>query len=87
MIIIILLISFTNLKKDVFICDGTEDLNVKNFVILHELAHIVSDKYGHHEDFETNFQKILTEAEEDGIINLKVINKNKIKNYCNICNC
>lgn len=44
-----------------------EELNTAMFVILHELAHMASVKYGHGTEFWTNFRMILKKAIEMGI--------------------
>ena len=41
---------------------NTEDANTMRFVVLHELAHMMSESYGHNDEFLTNFRKILSVA-------------------------
>jgi hypothetical protein len=38
--------------------DGFEDMNTSMFVILHELAHIMSESYGHNDEFYENFSYV-----------------------------
>ena len=46
---------------------GFEDPNTSMFVILHELAHVMSISYGHGEEFKENFDYITHLASELGI--------------------
>ena len=41
---------------------NTEDGHTMRFVVLHELAHMMSETYGHNDEFLTNFKKILSVA-------------------------
>lgn len=53
------------------------------FVIIHELTHIITNKYGHDDEFWDTFQWMLTNAEE--ILNVKFYDfKKKPKIYCKI---
>ena len=53
------------------------------FVILHELAHVMSDSYGHGEEFKQNFTFIIKLAVKLGLWkDAKYENKNK--NYCGV---
>jgi hypothetical protein len=45
-----------NTKKDL------HDINTMMFVVLHELAHIMSDSVGHNNEFRTNFKFLLEHA-------------------------
>ena len=60
---------------------NTEDANTMRFVVLHELAHMMSESYGHNDEFLTNFRKILSVA-----VKLKIyipVNYSKYPvNYC-----
>lgn len=44
-----------------------EDLNTAMFVLLHELAHIMSTSYGHFQEFKTNFAYITHVAVQLGL--------------------
>lgn len=63
-----------NKGEEIHIClraktDGKEihDINTLMFVILHELAHLMSDSIGHNKEFRTNFRFILKRAKEINI--------------------
>ena len=65
--------AYTENKSVITIC--THDPKTKKqyahcvlqYVILHELAHMVSNEYGHGKQFQTNFKTILQAAVEKGI--------------------
>jgi len=63
--------AFTINKGDIYICCITKGkLNDENdtfFVCLHELAHIMSNSYGHGEEFKTNFNFIVKLAVKLGL--------------------
>lgn len=60
-----------------------ENINTSMFVILHELAHVMSISYGHNEEFKNNFSYITHLASELGIY--KPENFDQVpKNYCGI---
>lgn len=58
-------------KKHIYLCCITKGkLNNENdtyFVCLHELAHVMSDSYGHGEEFKTNFNFIVKLAVKLGL--------------------
>lgn len=57
------------------------DLNTVMFVILHEMAHLMTTTIGHTPEFWANFKRILLDASSLGIYN--PINYNKFPtNYC-----
>ena len=55
--------AYTQNKGNIYIClitnDKFNDENDAFFVILHELAHVMSDSYGHGEEFKKNFDFIV----------------------------
>lgn len=55
--------------------------NLVMFVVLHELAHIMSKTYGHNQEFLTNFKFILRNAEEMGIYKKIPFNRQP-REYC-----
>jgi hypothetical protein len=59
------------------------DMNTLRFVALHELSHMMTESYGHEEDFWRAFQFILLEASELGMIDL-VRYSNDPQPYCGI---
>ena len=58
-----------------------EDSNTMIFVLLHELAHLMSEKYGHGEEFQTNFSFITKKAVEQGIYKYQNFKQNS-SSYC-----
>jgi hypothetical protein len=46
---------------------GVTDINQSMFVLLHELAHVASQYYGHTDEFWTNMKFLLEVAEEAGV--------------------
>lgn len=59
------------------------DLNTMMFVVLHEIAHIVTKSVGHTEEFWDNFKWILEESVNIGIYESQDFN-NKPVEYCGI---
>ena len=59
------------------------DLNTMMFVVLHEIAHIVTKSVGHTEEFWNNFKWILEESVNIGIYESQDFN-NKPVEYCGI---
>lgn len=57
--------------------------DILDFVDLHELAHIISETYGHEHEFWKNFQFILSEAFEAGLYNPQDFSSYPIK-YCGV---
>jgi predicted metal-dependent hydrolase len=78
--------SFTQNKKDIYLCNS-DDKNIENYVLLHELSHIINKDHGHTESFKKTFSQVLDEAEKQKIVDRTKINKDKINNYCSICSC
>jgi len=80
-------IAFTiNKGHEIRICirkeDGSfEDPNTAMFVILHELAHIMSISYGHNDEFQTNFSYITHLASSLGLYIPENFQKSP-KTYC-----
>lgn len=60
-----------------------EDLNTSIFVILHELAHVMSISYGHEEEFKSNFSYITHLASQLGIYRPEDF-KRSPKMYCGV---
>lgn len=58
-----------------------EDENSLFFVILHELAHVITKSYGHDETFWNNFEFLIKQSVKLNIYNYKNYNKNPV-NYC-----
>ena len=79
--------AYTLNKGDIYICCLTNGkLNDENdafFVILHELAHVMSNSYGHGDEFKTNFNFIVKLA-----VKLKLWTPAKYEekpvNYCGV---
>jgi len=59
------------------------DLNTMMFVVLHEIAHIITKSVGHTEEFWNNFKWILEESVNIGIYESQDFN-NKPVEYCGI---
>jgi hypothetical protein len=59
------------------------DINTLRFVALHELAHMMTESYGHEDDFWEAFRFILIEANSLNMINLIRYNQHPQK-YCGI---
>ena len=82
-------IAFTiNKGHEIRICirNGTnsfEDINTSLFVILHELAHIMSVSYGHNEEFNEHFSYITHLATSLGLYKPEDFHKEP-KTYCGI---
>lgn len=80
-------VAFTiNKGRELRICirngpDSFEDPNTTIFVILHELAHIMSFTYGHNEEFMDNFRYICELATKLGVYKPQNFYKEP-KNYC-----
>lgn len=60
-----------------------EDINTSMFVILHELAHVMSIGFGHGEEFKQNFTYIVNIASNIGIYYPQDFNKNPTT-YCGV---
>ena len=59
-----------------------DDENTLFFVVLHELAHVVTKSYGHDEKFWKNFEFLIKQSIKLNIYDYKNYNKKSI-NYCN----
>lgn len=59
------------------------DMNVVHYVVIHELAHIMTKEVGHVPVFWENFKRLLKEAIDIGLYN-KVDFKNEPADYCSI---
>lgn len=60
-----------------------ENENDSMFVILHELAHLMSKSYGHNLEFKNNFAKITKIAVEKGVYKYRDYSENPTT-YCNV---
>lgn len=78
--------SFTQQKSKMVFCirnknNEIHDINTIMFVVLHELSHLMHDKWGHGESFWFLFKKVLEDAVEAGIY--KPVDYSKYpQNYC-----
>ena len=61
--------------------DRDENTNTMRFVVIHELAHMMSSSYGHNEEFSDNFLALLNVAVKLGIY----VPVNYTKNPTNYC--
>lgn len=68
--------SYTINKKQIYFClrkknryKNFHDLETLNFVLIHELAHVMSVSQGHNAEFMRNFRFLLREAHDCGIYN------------------
>lgn len=66
--------SYTENKKYITLCLKDEhgkyyDMNTLVYVILHEIAHVKSEKYGHGDEFKHKFAKLLLRAQQLGVYN------------------
>lgn len=63
-------IAYSLNKHDVHVCvrtaTGLETMNTSMYVLLHEIAHVASDEYGHHPEFWATFRWLLEVAERVG---------------------
>jgi hypothetical protein len=60
-----------------------EEINTVNYVVLHELAHLASESFGHKPEFWRNFKFILRVAHRAGLYK-KVDYRQKPAQYCGI---
>jgi hypothetical protein len=75
-----------NKGQEVHVCIRSDDVQFENynttmFVILHELAHVMSESYGHEDEFKQNFTILLTTANKLGLYKLQNFNKQP-EMYC-----
>ena len=81
-------ISYIQNKNIIYICLRKDKYTFENninelyFILMHELAHLITKKYGHHEEYWNNYRLLLNTA----IKNNLYIYKNYFKNPINICN-
>lgn len=79
--------AFTINKGDIYICCITKgklnDENDTYFVCLHELAHVMSNSYGHGEEFKTNFNFIVKLAVKLGLWKDPKYEKKSV-DYCGV---
>ena len=59
-----------------------DDENTLFFVVLHELAHVITRSYGHDDKFWKNFEFLIKQAVKLNIYDYQNYNKTSI-NYCN----
>lgn len=59
------------------------DLHDLEFVVIHELAHMATESYGHEKDYWTHFKFLLKEAKEAGLHNPINYRLNPM-NYCSL---
>lgn len=60
-----------------------ENLNTAMFVLLHEMAHVMSEEYGHDEEFSENFAIITNVAIERNLYSYRDYRKEPIE-FCNM---
>ena len=66
-------VAFSLNKNDVYVCLRStttgllEDVNTSMYVLLHEIAHVATDTYGHPPEFWLNFRWFLEVAEQLGM--------------------
>jgi len=58
-----------------------ENANTLRFVVMHELAHMMSSSYGHNAEFYTNFSALLRVAVRLGIYDVEAFSQTP-KDYC-----
>lgn len=80
--------SFTEGKKKITFClrnkqGKLHDINTLMFVALHELTHVMNDRWGHEDYYWSLFREILNEAVEAGIYKPVDYGKN-LQSYCGI---
>lgn len=79
-------VAFTfNKGQEIHLClrnkeNGLEDFNTGMFVVLHELAHVMSTSYGHNDEFYTNFDSILAIASKIGVY--RPLDFSNVNTYC-----
>lgn len=81
-------ISYIHNKNIIYICLRKDKYTFENninelyFILMHELAHLITKKYGHHEEYWNNYRLLLNIAIKKNLY----IYKNYSKNPINICN-
>ena len=82
-------IAYSMNKNDVYVCvrcdnspDGQlEDINTSTYVLLHELAHVATDEYGHTPEFWRTMRWFLEVAEDAGLYEFQDFAKTPVR-YC-----
>lgn len=80
-------VAYSISKKSIFICvrakdgDTIADFNTCVFVLLHELAHVATNSWGHKPEFWKNMQFLLEAAEATGFYTYQNFGE-KIETYC-----
>jgi len=76
-----------NKGQELSICLRNKDnkklhnINLLMFVCIHEMAHLMSESYGHNEEFNKNFKYLLEEAVKIGVYHSEDYSKNSV-DYC-----
>lgn len=79
--------AYTENKKAIFLCLKNPetgqyyDSNTLVYVVLHEIAHMSSVTYGHNQEFQRNFARLLRQAAQKGIFDPSIPIPTK---YCGI---
>lgn len=72
-------------KYRVYLCTeyagNSYDDNMLTYVLLHELAHVLTPEIGHGDAFRETFEKLLTRAKQAKLYNPSAV---KPRNYCGI---
>lgn len=75
--------SYTFNKKKIYLCTEHNgqvyDDNMLTYVILHELAHVLNNEFGHGKEFKRKFDELLDRAES---YKLWDRSKTRVSNYC-----
>jgi hypothetical protein len=79
-------VAYSMSKKSIHVCvrrpgGGLESENTTMFVLLHELAHISTDRYGHSPQFWSNMRFLLELAEVTGSYAYQDFD-NEVVTYC-----
>jgi len=72
-----------NKGEELRVCINNEKENDTMFVLLHELAHIMSKSYGHNDEFKKNMNFLVKEAVKLNLYKPTDYTKNPI-NYCGV---
>ncbi len=82
-------IAFSVGKDAIFVClrkeDGMtiEDFNTSVFVLIHELAHVATNSWGHKPEFWANMRSLLEMAEQTGFYKYQDFGGEDVVTYCN----
>ena len=77
-------ISYISNKKYIYICLRKnnnifeKNLNGLYFILIHELAHLITKKYGHHKEYWNNYKLVLQTAIKHNLYKYKNYNNNPI---------